>query len=686
MEVAEGGYDYIYANPPPDRLICKICHLPCREAQLSECCGHVFCKRDLEKMRASAAVTYACPICRVEPFNTYPNRAVDREIRELHIHCVNAKDGCTWTGELARVNEHLTKCEITCSNCQQSIHYTAMTSHITTKCPCYCQYCNTTADEGVISGHHKEKCHNYPLPCPNKCGQDSIPRCDMDKHKKVCLLEMVECLQCGIEVARKDEENHKEKNEFKHFQLTCDQKLHEMVKSNTTELNEAREKIIYITQKIDDSFNSIVHFKGEAERYLEMHDKKLDDLSNAIANNITEMRRDLKCPYKTANDDSPLGISLTVNNVMVALCVILFLVISSLGCIQVQITKIDSRLVELNDLINMVMVDASKYDICSQDHLSQTKFVMQKVENDFKTFHCVKIEEATEDTTQTMSLQTKVVSLYLKYDEPRVAPVILKLPNLTEKIKNKKHWYSDPFLAFDGGYQMCLNVHSTVYESYLSIYVFLMMGPHDDQLDQSGYFPMEGGVTIEILKHSGDVYDYGTVTLHQTKCKECTNRVLDGKMARGFGFPQFISIDSIFKHDIHNDTLFLRVSYGSISYWRTYVILAVITFLVNIVIIVFFTLCRCCCFCFCCKKCKIGVRVFPALIILDILVYTGVSLDLSLAGILVWAVMTIAVIYVMYVCKEDIPRVRMIAGVVIGCVIIRVLLTNVFFVKPRLLQ
>jgi len=253
----------------------------------------------------------------------------------------------------------------------------------------------------------------------------------MDEHKKVCLLEMVECLQCGIEVARKDKENHREKNEFKHFQLACDQKLHEMVEilqSNTTELNEAREKIIYLTQKIDDSLNSIVHFKGEAERYLEMHDKKLDDLSNAIANNITEMRRDLKCPYKTANDDSPLGISLTVNNVMVVLCVILFLVISSLGCIQVHITKIDNKLVELNDLINMVMVDASKYDICSQDHLSQAKFLMQKVENDFKMLHCVKIEEATEDTT----------SLYLESDEPQVAPVTLKMFNFTEKIKNKK--------------------------------------------------------------------------------------------------------------------------------------------------------------------------------------------------------------------------------------------------------
>jgi len=55
---------------------------------------------------------------------------------------------------------YLIKYEITCSKCQQSIHYTAMTSHITIECPCYCQYCDTTADEEVISGQHKEKYHN----------------------------------------------------------------------------------------------------------------------------------------------------------------------------------------------------------------------------------------------------------------------------------------------------------------------------------------------------------------------------------------------------------------------------------------------------------------------------------------------------------------------------------------------
>ena len=37
--VVDSGYDYDYVDPPPDRLVCKICHFPCFKAQLSECRG-----------------------------------------------------------------------------------------------------------------------------------------------------------------------------------------------------------------------------------------------------------------------------------------------------------------------------------------------------------------------------------------------------------------------------------------------------------------------------------------------------------------------------------------------------------------------------------------------------------------------------------------------------------------------
>ena len=131
------SYDFNYVEPPPDRVVCKICRLPCREAQKSECCDHVFCKQDIDKMKAVTAVSHACPICRVEPFKTYPDRAVDREIKGLNIYCRNKEVGCgcSWSGELDQIDVHLSKCEIACKYCKEVMHYTAMISHIN-ECPC----------------------------------------------------------------------------------------------------------------------------------------------------------------------------------------------------------------------------------------------------------------------------------------------------------------------------------------------------------------------------------------------------------------------------------------------------------------------------------------------------------------------------------------------------------------------
>jgi len=57
--------------------------------------------------KKSAAITNACPVCRNEEFMTVPNKAVDREIKSLHIYCTNKEKGCKWQGELNCINNHL---------------------------------------------------------------------------------------------------------------------------------------------------------------------------------------------------------------------------------------------------------------------------------------------------------------------------------------------------------------------------------------------------------------------------------------------------------------------------------------------------------------------------------------------------------------------------------------------------
>ena len=55
---SESGYDYEFVEPPPERVLCTVCHLPCRDAQSSEA-DHVYCKGCITevKVKPSASVS-----------------------------------------------------------------------------------------------------------------------------------------------------------------------------------------------------------------------------------------------------------------------------------------------------------------------------------------------------------------------------------------------------------------------------------------------------------------------------------------------------------------------------------------------------------------------------------------------------------------------------------------------------
>ena len=68
-----GGYDYAFVDAPPDKIICKICHHPSREPDITDCCGAIYCKSCLEKAKQSTTVSTACAVCREENFKSLIN-------------------------------------------------------------------------------------------------------------------------------------------------------------------------------------------------------------------------------------------------------------------------------------------------------------------------------------------------------------------------------------------------------------------------------------------------------------------------------------------------------------------------------------------------------------------------------------------------------------------------------------
>ena len=152
-----------------------------------------------------------------------------------------------------------------------------------------------------------------------------------------------------------------------------------------------------------------------------------------------------------------------------------------------------------------------------------------------------------------------------KLNHDQVAPFVVKMFNFTDKKVNKEEWISSPFFAYEGGYQMCLRVDAAGYGdgegTHVSVYLHLMKGPHDDKLEQSGHWPLRGTFTIELLNQFTDNDHYArSMLLSGYLCSECTNRVVEGDMATGVGFDQFISHDVIPDYVIE-DVLQFRISY-----------------------------------------------------------------------------------------------------------------------------
>ena len=92
-------------------------------------------------------------------------------------------------------------------------------THVESECPCRqqdCQYFQITGEHWFIEGDHRENCTKLPLPCPNKCVIDNVPREDMEAHRKECPLELIQGeyhnTGCEERMMRKNKRKHEEEH------------------------------------------------------------------------------------------------------------------------------------------------------------------------------------------------------------------------------------------------------------------------------------------------------------------------------------------------------------------------------------------------------------------------------------------------------------------------------------------
>ena len=451
------GYDYEFVDTPHDRVICKICYLPTRDPYLSVCCGHLFCKSCLDNVKKATAFTNDCPVCRDEEFVTFRNKAIDREVRGLHIYCTNKEKGCKWQGELNDINNHLGNSDgckfepLKCSNeCGKMIERRYLTIHVETECPrrkVNCQYCHDTGEHQFIEGQHKEECPKLPLPCLNKCEVGSVPREDMEAHRKECPLEMIQCeyhnVGCEVRMTRKDQEEHDNEKMKEHLMKT---------------------KLVMTATK---------HELNDTKATLANTESKLTDTNNQLASALQR--------------------------------------ISTLEVLLYQTT-------------------------------------------DKAVFRPIKSSAEWSVKLVAMTVMSK--------SGDQECPVILKMSQYHNSKDNYVIWYSDSFYTHNKGYKMCLRIDAAGNGdgrgTHLSVYLFLMKGPHDDELT----WPLWGKFEIKLLNQIIDrEHRSMSVNYHYTDSRE-----IDGdRAARGLGTSQFISNKDLHKTTptcqyLKDDCLFFQVT------------------------------------------------------------------------------------------------------------------------------
>ena len=528
------GYDYNFVDTPHNRYICNVCHLPSRDPYLSVCCGHVFCKFCLDNVKKASAITNACPVCRDEEFVTFPNRQLDREIRSLHIYCTNKEKGCKWQGELNDINNHLGNsggCQfegVKCSNeCGKMIERRYLTNHVKTECPSRkinCQYCHDTGEHQFIEGQHKEECPKLPLLCPNKCEVGSVPREDMEMHRKKCQLEVIECSnECGKMIERRYLTSHVEtecprrkvncqychdtgehqfiegqhKEECPKFPLPCPNKC--KVVTFPRENMEAHRKECPL-EMIQCEYHNVgckvmiarqdqeKHKKEKMEEHLMMTKHKLTDTEGTLANTNNQLASALQ----------------------------------RISTLEVLLYQITDRAVFRPT--SVVLVSSAEWSV---------KLAAMTVVSKSGDQEC---------------------------------PVIFKVSQFNNKKENNVTWYSDSFYTHNKGYKMCLRVDAAGIcngkGTHLSAFLYLMKGPHDDELT----WPLRGKFEMKLLnqisdsKHCSKLLTYdGNTPLDNDK------RVTKSDRAAGWGSYCFISNENLHKTTptcqyLKDDCLFFQVT------------------------------------------------------------------------------------------------------------------------------
>ena len=356
-----------------------------------------------------------------------------------------------------------------------------------------------------------------------------------------------------------------------------------------------------------------------------------------ISGSVDEIKRDVAQLIDTMSSDSTSKVNNELTQPLVIkpkLIVAVISVLCVLTAILVMILQSSCNTSEMQQqivgILDMLKVEQN---VTCKDSLAQTKIRLNESEENVKTYKTklqqaksiqTKLEKDLKSTRQSMleanvttkptnkfghELQTELsklnylwslsMSIYkscknlcnhigseilwsemiflcneMSLRGDQVAPVIVRMSNYTEKMKNKTQWYSSPFYTFEEGYKVQIRVDPAVYgdgeitHDHMFVHLFLLKGPHDDQLitQQSGDWPIKGTFTVELLNQLNDSDHRSSEVSFTCNAVACNFKAAKLYSPTGHLTSHETICYQITSGYLQNDSLYFRISYKDTRY------------------------------------------------------------------------------------------------------------------------
>lgn len=230
MSRSELKEEPIFLDPLSDDLTCSICLQVLSDPELTSCCGNHFCRPCVKQLNAERR---PCPLCAAPEFSSMLDKYFVRKVNQLAVACPLKKKGCKWEGKYGELERHLDAevggCRFSVTECSygcgERVAHGDMDAHQTCcpRRPYPCKFCHHNTIFSEIE-RHWDGCEQYPLACPNHCGEMDVQRRHMEFHLgHECLMAVVPCsfvyAGCQVAVPRKILAQHLKESTQEHLEL-----------------------------------------------------------------------------------------------------------------------------------------------------------------------------------------------------------------------------------------------------------------------------------------------------------------------------------------------------------------------------------------------------------------------------------------------------------------------------------